>query len=104
MSVPSDGEVDVWGSIDPDVVFESFAMATEEDFEKADPPEVNFEMSPHSVRMTQTFNLTAIVRNDGDVALAHYGFRLILPTQSARQHTVVVPLLRACRYHVEKCL
>ncbi|MEM8962402.1 MAG: S8 family serine peptidase, partial [Acidobacteriota bacterium] len=74
-------KVDVWGSIDPDVGIESFALATEGGFEAIDPPSFSFTAnSPLFTPAGTPRKFTATVRNVGDVQAFSPRLTLNLPS------------------------
>ncbi|MCP4657700.1 MAG: S8 family serine peptidase [bacterium] len=60
-------KVEVFGTIDPDVGVESFALATEENFLAAAPPSFSFGLPAFLAPPGQNFAFQVTVNNDGDV-------------------------------------
>ncbi|HSP78168.1 MAG TPA: NEW3 domain-containing protein, partial [Myxococcaceae bacterium] len=72
--------VDVWGTLDPEVGVESFALATEENFVAATAPSFSFIASPGSAFCGTSFTLSTTVRNDGSVPSFNNNVSVTLPT------------------------
>jgi serine protease AprX len=72
-------KVDVWGSIDPDVVVESYALATEENFAPATAPWFSFSNAAGSGSCFFPMTVSTTVRNNGTVASFNNSVRVTLP-------------------------
>jgi serine protease AprX len=84
VAVAANGEVvlkvDVFGSLDPNLSTESFALATEENFVAATAPSFAFTGAPATARCGASFVLSAAVKNNGTVASFNNTVTLALPT------------------------
>jgi serine protease AprX len=83
VAVAADGDVvlkvEVFGSIDPDVGIESFALATEENFQAAVLPSFSFDPGPFQVSPNQPFDFQVTVSNDGAIPAFSNSVELALP-------------------------
>jgi serine protease AprX len=73
-------KVDVFGSLDPDVATESFALATEENFTTAVPPSFSFANSASGGSCFAPMTVSTTVRNNGTVASFNNTVRVTLPS------------------------
>ena len=76
-------KVDVFGSIDPQVGVESYALATEENFAAAVPPSFGFTNAASGGSCLTPTTVSTTVRNNGTVSSFGNSVRLTLPSNVA---------------------